>query len=290
MLIFCKLSWRRKKSRSHPKTGINSRHIKNGQNHRQRNEVDINLSTPPRQSLNLHKKHRKNINRVRYRGFNKQFELNRIRAGGIRQPINFNRTKLNSNRTWPRIRKLTTTTTVLPIYEVPTTFSPNPSTTTTSTTTTTTTTTMAPTTAATFEPTIWSPNDVIRYNEYYEKYPPHMEENKNERFMKEQPDQQAKIFKHNEQMNNILNLTEKNDQAELFRQREEKANNKHAIQTNEILDTKTISPNEEKKLKVKRLKDRLKHLSVEEQNEFFKRRAERKRRVRSGHKTDSSRQ
>lgn len=257
--------------------------MKNEQKHRQRNEIDVNLSPQPHELQNLHKKNRKNSNRLRNRGFGKQFELNRIRAGGIRQPINFNRTKFSNNRPWPRMRKLTTTTTILPI-----TLSTIPS-----TKMTTTTMTMAPTTAATFKPKIWSLNDVNRYDEVHGKYSPQIKENKNERFMKEQQDQQANILKDNEQMSNIFNLTEKNSQAELFKQREEKANNQHAIQTNEILDnvaTTTMSPNEEKKLKVKKMKERLKSLSVQEQNEFFKRRAERKRKVRAGSKMDSSRQ
>lgn len=67
-------------------------------------------------------------------------------------------------------------------------------------------------------------------------------------------------------------------QTELMQQNAEKSTNQRAIQTNEILEeniSTTLSPADKKKLKLKRLRDRLNKLSPEAQEIFFRKRAER---------------
>lgn len=68
------------------------------------------------------------------------------------------------------------------------------------------------------------------------------------------------------------------DDTELIRQHNEEATHQLAIQTNEILDnviTTTLSPREIKKRKLKSLRNQLSKLTPEQQQQFFKRRAER---------------
>lgn len=74
--------------------------------------------------------------------------------------------------------------------------------------------------------------------------------------------------------------------AEIDRQRNDRTSQQRALQTNEILEeslTTTMSPKEKRKLKLKRLHDRLSKLSPQEQEIFYKKRAERNKKRGTDH-------
>lgn len=104
-------------------------------------------------------------------------------------------------------------------------------------------------------------------------------------------EQEAERQRQNEINKMIYQTEQQNRQAEI-RQREQQAqHDQHAIQTNEVLDdsnissSTTISPIEKKRLKNKKLHERLSKLSIEEQNLFFQRRAEKNKKRHVGHET-----
>lgn len=226
----------------------NSRQTKDELNHRQKNDINPKDLT-----------YQKNNRKVMKNRNNRKFDLNRYRAQGIRHSINFNNTwqQRHHNRQWRLKQRLNIPTTKKPISTIL------------PTTTMTTTSTVPPPTTTT---TTMTSNDVNHYDERYtEKY--------NDKHIKSE-------FEHKSYLD-IRNTTKyqteqnkHNDQTEIKQPYVvEEATNQLAIQTNEILDTvvttTTLSPRELKKRKLNNLRDQLSKLSPEQQELFFKRRAER---------------
>lgn len=185
---------------------------------------------------------------------NRLFDLNRHRAQGIRQTINFNNTSQQNryHRQWRQKQRLN-----IPSNEMSyrTTKVPSTAITDMMTTPTKTTTTMLS-------------NDVNHHDEQnIENY-----DNKNVK-------QDFERKSHPNILNKTLyqtNDTKQIDQHELLSN--EQATNRLAIQTNEIFDivvTTTLSPREMKKRKLKNIRNHLNKLNPEAQSLFFKRRAER---------------
>lgn len=101
----------------------------------------------------------------------------------------------------------------------------------------------------------------------------------NERIQNEKRQQDFERQQQNEMNRQRYEEAEQNRQAELMRQRNEQATNQLGIQTNEIFEANvstTLSPLEMRKQKRKQFRERIKKLSPEEQELYYRKRAERK--------------
>lgn len=183
------------------------------------------------------------------RGLNKQFDLNRYRAQGIRHTIHFNSTKQSNrnNRQWRQKQRLNTH---LTSYK--TNYSSQATTISVSTphmNTITTPSTLRPAE----RPAIWTSdihtNDVNRNSDQYAE---------NER-----------TRQHQNTMNKTMYKNEQNEDATI------QQNKTNKIETLENVATTTMSSREMKKRKLNDLRKSLSKLTQEQQIEFFKRRAER---------------
>lgn len=106
-----------------------------------------------------------------------------------------------------------------------------------------------------------------------------------ERIQDEKRRQDLERREQNE-MNRQRYEDERNRLAEMERQRNDRTSQQRAIQTNEILEesvSTTVSPKEKRKLKLKRLQNRLSKLSPAEQDMFYKKRAERNKKRGTDH-------
>lgn len=247
-------------------------HSRTRSNIRQTNDNEINhrskFNDIYRNDLAYQKPNRKLLMNGRNRT-NKQFDLNRYRAQGIRQTINFNSTRQQDryNRQWRQKQRwnMITTRTIQPISAK---YNDHSTTATARMMTTTRITTTTP------KPVI--SNDVNHHDAYYmENY------NQINR-------QDLERKSHSNIFNKATYQTEQSDHTELIRQRNEGATHQLAIQTNEILDnivTTTVSPREMKKRRLESVRNHLNKLTPEQQELFYKRRAERNKKRGIGKRT-----
>lgn len=338
--MFCEYRRRRRLHRAQMRGAqINNRQIKDG-SYRQRNDIHFN-NVPQRDQLKYPtRKTRMGGNRQRNNhGFRRKFELNRNRASGVRQRIQFNNTNSNTHgrqfngrnnsRVWRQKQRFNSpklfTTTINPTirpstsWATPSTALPPPSPR-----------ELAPVTIelTTLTPLNVLSNDVNNYSDnQYRKQIKEVEQQRHEEKLRMEADrleqekleetrkrqserrsreeemrkneqiqnekrkqdyhrEQNEMNKHEyEHVNEVLQEPIQSADPTTTRQRNEQTNNddEHAVQTNEILEgivSTTLSPRKLKKLRRQRLHDRLIKLSPEEQQMFFKRKAEKNKQKR----------